>query len=162
VVLVQRNIITPVDAQPPKPRITRGDAPSAPTAPPPGLPPAADDYWSRFLKYVPVEMISAYLILQGLVLSAYTSGSSARSWGLGVLLVLGAVGSYYFSRRVLGVMRPQQAAMSVLAFVIWCFAIGGWFATTDWYAGWMGTAAVVVFAVLVQILKLSPLPDPPA
>ncbi|MCE3555569.1 hypothetical protein LWC33_29510 [Pseudonocardia sp. RS11V-5] len=154
---MQRNIITPADVRRARPGVTRG---TGPVAPPPVAPPAADDYWSKFIKYVPVEMVSAYLILQGLVQSAYPAGSTARSWGLGLLLVLGTVASYFFSRRVLAVQRAQQAGMSALAFVIWCFAIGGWFATTNWYAGWMGTAAVVVFAVLVQILRLDPLPNP--
>ncbi len=118
----------------------------------------ADDYLTRLAKYVPVEVISAYLVIQGLIETAYKAGTPARAYALGALLVLTAIASWFFCARVLKVLRKSQLAMTVLAFVIWVLAIGGWFATTSWWQAWFGTAAVVLFGVLARIIDLPPLP----
>ena len=118
----------------------------------------ADDYWARLTKYVPVEIISAYLLIVGLIPSD-DSGGPLRSWLLAASLLAGVVGTWFFAKRVLGVIRPLQAAMSCLGFVVWALATGGWFALQAWYEPWLGTAAVIVFGVVIQIVKVPPLPD---
>jgi hypothetical protein len=125
-----------------------------------GVPTTADDYLSRLLKYVPIEMISAYLIVAGIVESAYSEQQRAQRIALGVLLVLGLVATWFYSARVLKISRTSQLIMTVVAFTVWVFAIGGVFATTDWYQPWMGTIAVVIFGVAVRIIGLGPLPQP--
>ena len=69
------------------------------------------------------------------------------------------MGTWFFAKRVLGVIRPLQAAMSCLGFVVWALPTGGWFALQAWYEPWLGTAAVIVFGVVIQIVKVPPLPD---
>ena len=118
----------------------------------------ADDYWARLAKYVPVEIISAYLLIVGLIPSD-DGGGPPRSWLLAASLVAGVVGTWFFARRVLGVVRPLQAAMSCLGFVVWALATGGWFALQAWYEPWLGTVAVIVFGVVIQIVKVPPLPE---
>ena len=68
-------------------------------------------------KYVPVEIISAYLLVVGLIPSD-DGGGTRRSWLLALGLVAGVVGTWFFARRVLGVVRLMQAAMSCLGFVV--------------------------------------------
>ena len=119
---------------------------------------SADDYLTRLAKYVPVEMISAYLVIQGLIETAYKVGTPTRAYALGALLVVTAIVTWFFCARVLKVQRKLQLAMAVLAFAIWVLAIGGWFATTSWWQAWFGTAAVVFFGVLVRVINLPALP----
>lgn len=119
--------------------------------------PSPDDYFTRLLKYIPVEIISAYLIIAGVLESAY-SGGAARKVSLGVLLGAGALGSFFYARQVIHVLRLTQLIMTSLAFAVWVFAIGGVFSTLGWWHPWMGTIAVVVFGVLVRIVGLGPLP----
>jgi len=118
----------------------------------------ADDYFTRLAKYVPVEMVSAYLVVQGLVETAYKTGTPTRAYALGALLVVTAIATWFFCARVLKVRRPLQLAMAVLALAIWVLATGGWFATTSWWQAWFGTAAVVLYGVLVRIINLPALP----
>ncbi|GAA3989763.1 hypothetical protein GCM10022247_05470 [Allokutzneria multivorans] len=138
---------------------TRGDSDRPGKALPGQL--TADDYWSRLAKYVPIEMISAYVLLKGLIESAYKPGQTALTVALGVLAVLGAATTWLFSRRVLRVVRKSQAVLSVFGFLVWTIATGGVFATMSWYQPWMGTAAVIMFGVAVQIIQLPPLPVQP-
>jgi hypothetical protein len=121
-----------------------------------------DDFSARLLKYVPLEIVGAYLALQGLISTAYAHRPSLHWWLL-ALLIIGVVGSWFFAGRVMGVIRVGQLTMTCLAFAVWVLATGGWFATNGWYSAWMGTAAVVIFGVLVRVVRLPPLPvDSPA
>jgi drug/metabolite transporter (DMT)-like permease len=121
--------------------------------------PTADDYWGRLFKYVPVEIIGAYLIVSGVLDTAYQDGSAARQIAMAILGCLGLVASWLFTQRVLQVVRPTQLTMTVFAFAVWVFATGGVFATTGWWQPWMGTIAVVVFGVASRIVGLGSLPE---
>jgi hypothetical protein len=118
----------------------------------------ADDYWSRLTKYVPIEIISAHLIIKELVESDTSIGPGARSILLAVFGVLGIVATWAFAERVLKVVRPVQITMSCIAFVAWTAVSGGWFSLQAWYRPWFGIVLVVAFGVLVRIMKVPPLP----
>ncbi len=150
---MNRNIITKADA-------ARKPAPSF-GEPSEGLgaPASPDTYSDRLLKYVPVEIIGAYLLIEGLLRELLKG--DALPWGLLALMLLGAVLTWFFSNRVLGVLRTAQLAMTVFAFFVWVFATGGWFSTMQFWAPGWGTIAVIIFGVMVQIVKLDPLPNPP-
>jgi hypothetical protein len=157
-VAVNRNIVTPTDVALGSSSV-RGDNEGEGKTLPGQL--TADDYWSRLAKYVPIEMISAYVLLKGLIESAYRPGQTALAVALGALMVLGAGTTWVFAIRVLHIVRRSQAALSVSGFLVWVVATGGFFATLSWYQPWMGTAAVIMFGVAVQIIQLPPLPAPP-
>jgi hypothetical protein len=55
-------------------------------------------------------------------------------------------------------VRREQIAVSIVGLAIYVFAVGGWFATTSWYHQWYASMALPVFALLVAIIKLKPLP----
>lgn len=180
-IIIERDITTLVDPHQPTPR-TLDAAPPAGTiplgpAPTPagaaGAPPAtgaaattgagtvatptADDYLTRLLKYVPMEVVGAYLLIAGLISSNVEDGDDLRAWLLGLLLATLVLTALYVVR-VLGVVRLGQAAMSVVGITTYAFAMGGWFGTLDWYEPWHGTVALVVFGVLVRVIRLAPLP----
>jgi hypothetical protein len=123
--------------------------------------PTPDGYLGKLIKYIPVEIIGSYLIISGLLESAYASATTARRVSLGLFFILGILVSYAYAKRVLHVVRASQLAMTSLAFAVWVFAAGGVFATLAWWHPWMGTIAVVMFGVLVRIVGLGPLPEEP-
>ncbi|MGD0726664.1 MAG: hypothetical protein ABSB63_14025 [Spirochaetia bacterium] len=140
---MNRNIITEGDAK----RLEK--APTAPTK---------DTYFDRLYKYVPMEIIGAYLVIEGSLKQLLKD--MPLLIGLLVLFVLGILSTWLYARRALNVIRGKQLAMSAFAFVVWVFATGGWFETFTWWAPGWGTIAVVAFAVMVAILKIGPLPEP--
>jgi hypothetical protein len=152
---MSRNIITKEDVRPlPEGPAAFGEAvgetPVQPTSP--------DSYFDRLTKYVPVEIIGAYMIIEGIIKTLLKE--TELSWALLGLLLLGAVGAWFFAYRILQVLRWQQLAMTVFAFAVWVFSIGGWFGTFPFWAPGWGTIAVVIFGVMVQIVQLGPLPKP--
>ncbi|WP_027345050.1 hypothetical protein [Hamadaea tsunoensis] len=138
---MNRNIVTPADIQPGAFESTQ---------------PTADDFFARLLKFTPLEVVGAYIATSGVVASAL-HGPALR-WMLGALLGLAAVAVWFFGRRILHVVRPQQLAISVAAFLVWAYATGGMFATFAWWAPWQGTVGVVAFALTARIVNLPPLP----
>ena len=116
-----------------------------------------DDYLTKLVKYVPLEVLGAYLFIQGVVTSNVTKKHDLAIW-LGVLLIGFLVITVIYDRMVLNVVRKAQLAISVVGLAVYIFSVGGWFATTTWYQQWYATIALPLFGLLVAIMRLGPLP----
>jgi hypothetical protein len=122
--------------------------------------PSEDDYLTKVVKYIPPEVLAAYLFMAGVIDSNVTGRHDHAIW-LGGLLVGILVLTIPYDLRVLKIVRWSQIAMSVLAIAVYVFAVGGWFATTTWYHQWYASIVVPVFGLVIAILKLAPLPEDP-
>jgi hypothetical protein len=147
---MNRNIVTPEDARRAATKVVRTAG---------GRELTADDYWTRVLKYVPVEIVSAYLLLKNMLEGAYVPGSFARLVSLEVLFTLGLLGTWAYAKLRLQIVRNTQIAVTVVGYCAWAFAAGSFLAEFGWYSPWMATASIVIFGVVVQIVKLPPLAD---
>jgi hypothetical protein len=167
-----RNIITKTDIHQLSQASAPGNVPETLATSPPagaqinpaaalgGVPvPTADDYITKLLKYVPVEILGAYLFIQSVVNSNVTTKRAHAVWLL-CLLIVALLFTAAYDRWVLIILRPVQLGVSVLGLAIYVFALGGWFATTAWYHAWYASIAVPIFAILVSLIKLNPLPTP--
>jgi hypothetical protein len=172
-----RNIITDVDIQnllaPDKgtPRTLDSAPPAAPAPAPSAAPaagaagaaggvkvPAADDYLTKLLKYVPIEVLGAYLFVEGLIATNVEEGSVELQKWLFWTLVAAIILTTIYARAALNVVRVSQIAMGGIGIAVYVFATGGWFATTSWYEDWFSGIALVLFAILVAVIKLPALP----
>lgn len=111
-----------------------------------------DDYFSRLLKYIPSEIIMAYISVEGVLRSAYDGKAVPTEMLLwyvaGVLLVLTPLWMW----RVMGVKRFSQLLLSTLSFAVWLFAMGGPFRALDWYEPALGGVALPLYTLLVPII----------
>lgn len=169
---LNRNIITEKDVENLRAATAPSEVPKTlDTAPPAGAPgvgaapesddspgPTEDDYLTKLLKYVPPEVIGAYIFLVGIITSNADKGT--LHWWLAALLVVMLVVTVVYDIRVLNIVRPAQIVMSVIGLAVYAFALGGWFATMAWYQPWYGSIALVVFGLLVAVVRLNPLPTP--
>jgi hypothetical protein len=167
-IVMNRNIITKADIAQMSGATTAGDIPKTlDTKPPASAPQAAaapggateDDYITKLLKYIPVEILGAYLFMQTVVNSNVTTSHAHAVWLLCLLIGAGIL-TFAYDRWVLSILRLTQLLMSVLAFAVYVFAMGGWFATTGWYHQWYASIAVPTFVVLIGIIPVKPLPTP--
>jgi hypothetical protein len=122
--------------------------------------PSEDDYLTKVVKYIPPEVLAAYLFMAGVIDSNVTGRHDHAIW-LGGLLVGILVLTIPYDLRVLKIVRWSQIAMSVLGIAVYVFAVGGWFATTTWYHQWYASIVVPLFGLVIAILKLPPLPEDP-
>jgi hypothetical protein len=168
--VLNRNIITAADVA----AARAGNPPRTLAAnPPAGIVPGAqaavavgpggvpisseDDYLTKVLKYLPLEVVGAYLFIAGVVDSNVTIRRDHAYWLGGLLIGFGIITALY-DWRVLKIVRITQMVMSVVALVVYVFAVGGWFATTSWYHPWYAAIALPIFALLVAIVPVPPLP----
>ncbi|GAB4531723.1 MAG: hypothetical protein Fur0018_19890 [Anaerolineales bacterium] len=111
-----------------------------------------DDYLSRLLKYIPSEIIMAYISIEGVLRSTYRGNAGLLEtvlWSVAViLLVLTPLWMY----RVMGVRRTSQSLLSSLSFAVWLFAMGGPFRTLDWYQPALGGVVLPIYTLLVPII----------
>jgi hypothetical protein len=170
-IVMNRNIITKADIAQMSAAETAGDVPKTLDAKPPASVPEAaaapggvvvpteDDYITKLLKYIPIEILGAYLFMQTVVDTNVTTSHAHAIWLLCLLIGAGVL-TVAYDRWVLSILRATQLLMSVLAFAVYVFAMGGWFATTGWYHQWYGSIAVPTFVVLVGIIPIRPLSTP--
>ena len=120
--------------------------------------PSADDYLTKLLKYLPLEVLGVYLFLATLIKQNVVGASALATWLLW-LLVLTVIVTCLYDYFVLHVKRAVQIFMSGVGIVIYVLASGDWFATTNWYHPWYGTAVLPIYGLMIQFVKLGPLPD---
>jgi len=137
-----------------------GGGGAGPAAPGGVTVPSEDDYLTKLVKYVPIEVLAAYLLMAGVIDSNVTSKHDQAIW-LGSLLAGILLLTIPYNRQVLKIVRWPQVAMSLAGLAVYVFALGGWFATTTWYHQWYASIVVPVFALLIAIFKLQPLPTDP-
>ena len=153
------NIVTDADLQAaaaagPPPGAAGAPAPPAAAAPAPAA--RGDDYWKKLRKYVPAETIGAYLLIDSLFLEIYEDDLTPLRWTLIVGAVVFAALTWVATRTLLGITRPDQRAIAVLAFGVWVFAGGTLFTTYDWYRSGFGVVAVVAFGAIAAVFRLKP------
>lgn len=116
-------------------------------------PPAkADSYQVQFLKLIPVEVISAYITIEGLLTGSVLPKAEPTLYqGLlwGVFAAL-AVLNPLFLRRVSKVKDKRQIALSAGAFVVYVVSLGGPFL----YLGLDGGIVRLLGSILIPIYAL--------
>lgn len=118
----------------------------------PGAAPATvDQYADRLMKYIPGEVVSLFILLNGLAANApETIPKVPLQWGVFVILL---VGTWFYLRRILNVTKWQQLVISTVAFVVWVFFLGGPFASLGWYDQFYGTFLLPLYTFAVGLIE---------
>ena len=104
-----------------------------------------DDYSSRLVKYIPAEIITAFVTMNGMVAS---SGKEWLQWVVfGALLILTPLYTHYLTREPGMPPAKKQIAVSSVSYLLWVFAIGGPFVLTTWYDHIYGSLPLFTFVV---------------
>lgn len=128
----------------------------APTGPG-GVPiPTEDDYLTKLIKFVPLEVLGAYLAIAGTITSNVSNKSDLAAW-LGYTVIGFVIITALYDWRVLKIARITQIVVSVVGFGVYVFSIGGWFGTTSWYHAWYAAIALPLFGLVAAIVPLKPL-----
>jgi hypothetical protein len=90
----------------------------------------ADGYLTQFLKLMPIEVISAYITIDGLLRGSIIPSTSPAiyAWLLWVVFILLAIINPFYLRYVTNVSSWRQIGLSAGAFVIYVVSLGGPFA----------------------------------
>ena len=83
-----------------------------------------------------------------------SSTDADKVYGPWVVLVLCAAATWLYLRVAQKVTDGLQLGISVCAFCIWAFAIGGPFKDFDWYSGTYAGIALAMFTFLVPLIPM--------
>jgi hypothetical protein len=115
---------------------------------------SGDDYFAKVIKYIPAEIVAAYVAATGVIETAKgTIPFHTLQWVIaGVLLVLTPLYILKFAG-VSGQPPPvYQAIASAIAFVCWVFALSnGPFSTFAWYSPAYGTLVLILFTLVAPL-----------
>lgn len=105
-----------------------------------------DDYLSRLIKFIPAEIIAAYLTLENTILGAkeVIPNHEYIFWVVFVILII-FVPIYVakFSK----VDNRWHLFISTCCFVVWSFSIGGPFSMYEWYNEIYGAILLPLFTL---------------
>lgn len=111
----------------------------------------ADGYLERLLKYIPAEIVAVFILVQGLVEQMDHDSDPFKPILWGVFLVFAILTPLYLWR-IQKVTKITQLVISLVAFVVWVFALGGPFTTLEWYVPIYGEILLPIFTLVIAIV----------
>lgn len=149
---------------PPNPNSKPNPPPGPPPSPTPGRfaqnpPPDAketDSYAERLIKYIPADIVAAYVAIDG-ILKQGGNDPHWLNWAVfGGLLALTPLYVMYMKTDPAGfaIAKCFHAFASALAFTVWVFALGGPFALSfAWYKPVLGSVLLIFTTLLLPVLE---------
>jgi hypothetical protein len=110
-----------------------------------------DGYFDRVIKYIPSDVVGAWVAVTGIIPAGQGAGSI-----LWIAFVSGTmITALWVWRQTEAPGRPTaltQIGVATVAFVVWVFALGGPFATLLWYAPYLGSLALIAYTLVVGLI----------
>lgn len=116
---------------------------------------AARDYAERVAKYVPAEIIAAYLALLPIVVSGTDPDTTRRTMLLGLIFAIGVIFTplYVWRFPAQTTVKTYHVVLSTLSFVLWSYSIrGGFLEDIGWYDAVLAPILLTVFTLASGLL----------
>jgi hypothetical protein len=108
-----------------------------------------DGYLDRVIKYIPADIVAGWLFLDGLIRSGEDERTALLWIVFLVLIPITAVWTYQRTQEPGKPPAWTQTVIATASFVVWIFAIGGPFATGDWYDSIYGAILIVLYTLAI-------------
>jgi hypothetical protein len=119
-----------------------------------------DTYFEKLLKYVPGDIVAAFVALDGIIRDQIIPHNLYLQWGVFVgLLILAPLYAVYRPSSPpppsLQAKRTFHAVAALVAFTVWVFALGGPFAATwpDIYRPVYGTVLLIFTTLVIPLFE---------
>lgn len=113
-----------------------------------------DTYFDRLLKYIPADVVAAWLFVTAAIDSASDVPATTLQWIAFVFLL--AFTPLWTLRQTRVTGRPPAVVQSLIAlgsFAVWVFALGGPFTGFDWYRALYGSLLLVAFTLVIALVS---------
>ncbi len=110
-------------------------------------------YSERLAKYVPAEVLAAYIAACSYVPTFETDQSKVIAFLVILFVSLVAVPIYYTKILPDGYSARMNCLVSMAALLVWAYAIGGPFAQLGWHHPGIGGILLVAFTLLSGAIK---------
>jgi len=126
-------------------------SPKSRTANPPGKSSALSEYAERVTKYIPAEILAAYLSINGILAAVTDAGETPLRNAVYVAsFALCLVFTPVYFGLVAHKNEPKmlQRIVSTIAFVVWAYNLGGVFSVYGLFIPWLGSIFLIVFSLV--------------
>jgi hypothetical protein len=109
-----------------------------------------DTYFDKVVRYVPADIVAAWVAITGLIKSAANVPVNTVLWicfVVGVLLT--AAWTWKQTNEMGKPAAAKQIVVSTIAFGVWVFALGAPFDTLDWYRPLYASLLLIGYTLVV-------------
>lgn len=112
-----------------------------------------DDYKMKVIKYIPTEIVAAYIALEGIIKASAQAPAGAYWMVFVILLILTPFYVWRITNQAEQKPAWDQIIVSFFSFIIWVMAIGGPFTTLSWYQPIYPALLLPIFTLIVPLIK---------
>lgn len=117
--------------------------------------PAADTYFDKVIKYIPADIVGAWIAVTGLIVGAAGVPSGAVLWiAFAIGVILTAAWTWKQTAAPNKPLAVTQIVISTVAFVVWVFALGGPFESLAFYQPLYGSLLLILYTLVVALINL--------
>jgi len=117
-----------------------------------------DNYFDRIIKYIPADVIGAWIATVGIV-SSFAASNTPKNTILWIAFVIGIIFTAIWTWKQTTVpgkpAAKTQIIISIGAFVVLVFALGEPFDELFWYDPGYGSLSLIFYALLVGMITPS-------
>jgi len=114
-----------------------------------------DNYFDRIIKYIPADVIGAWIATVGIV-SSFAASDTPKDMILWVAFIIGIIFTAIWTWKQTTVpgkaVAKTQIIISIGAFIVLVFALGEPFTGLSWYDPGYGSLSLIFYALLVGMI----------
>lgn len=122
-----------------------------------------DNYFEKLMKYIPSEIVGAWIAIQGILASGnqeaelVDSNQNISLWFILIFLLI--LTFFYIKQQTYDENKKtaiKQIIISVIAFLIWAYAIGGEpFLSLEFYDSRYGAVLMILYTLTIPLVTLN-------
>jgi hypothetical protein len=109
-----------------------------------------DTYFDRVIKYIPTDIVGAWVAVMGLINGAANIPKGTILW---IAFIFGVpLTAIWTLKQTAEPKKPlaiTQTMISTGSFIVWVFALGGPFATLDFYRPVYGSLLLILYTLVI-------------
>ena len=122
-----------------------------------------DNYFEKLMKYIPSEIVGAWIAIQGIFANSdreVKAVNSSQNTFLWIILAFLSILTFFYIRKQTSEENKKtaikQIIISVIAFLIWAYAIGGQpFLSLEFYDSRYGAVLMILYTLTIPLVTLN-------
>jgi len=115
---------------------------------------SVDGYFDKLFKYIPADIVGAWLFASGAIKAASGVPATTLLWIVfAVLLAFTPIWIWQWTKKPGEPTATTQIVISTIAFAVWIFALGGPFARLGFYHPIYGSLLLVFYSLVVAMIN---------
>jgi hypothetical protein len=113
-----------------------------------------DGYFDKLMKYIPTEIVGAWIAITGLIKGTSDIPTNNILWIL--FFIFTALTFFSIRKQTFEPKKPpaiRQIVISTIAFIVWVFALGEPFNTLSFYKPVYGSISLILYNLIIPLIN---------